>query len=67
MKLKERINKRIKDRNHKGKQLIDTLNLMWQKNIRSETKKRIYEYNPILILVVVYDSDVWYKYLKIAY
>ncbi|XP_072375573.1 uncharacterized protein [Diabrotica undecimpunctata] len=52
-----RTNKAIKDRITKGKRVIGALNsVLWQKNIRPETKKRIY--NTIFKPVIVYGSEV---------
>ncbi|XP_072401642.1 uncharacterized protein [Diabrotica undecimpunctata] len=53
-----RTDEAIKDRITKGKRDIGALNsVLWQKNIRPETKKRIY--NAILKSVIVYGSEVW--------
>ncbi|XP_072375789.1 uncharacterized protein [Diabrotica undecimpunctata] len=53
-----RTDEAIKDRITKGNRVIGALNLvLWQKNIRPETKKRIYD--TILKPVIVYGLEVW--------
>ena len=66
MKLTEtgRSDEAVKDRITKGKQVVGTLNsVLWEKNIRPETKKKIY--NTILKPVVIYGSEVWQLTQKI--
>lgn len=51
-------NDEIQERIRKGKQAIGALNpILWERNIRKHTKKRIY--NTIVKSVVIYGSESW--------